>query len=137
MIDIEKHVSGETDELELMTEEQRHNENKNNILIFLTLHLSSLIVFVLHMVHNNQFISSILIISSTVASFYFTKTIYGWSLVGIKWLFDKTKQPEFPFITFSVRQLPFVASALNSNTFWITLLPRLQIKVFKKEQRNR
>ena len=41
------------------------------------------------------------------------------------------------FLNFSLLTRTRLNCYKYTNTFWITLLPRLQIKVFKKEQRNR
>jgi hypothetical protein len=54
--------------------------------------------------------------------FYITKTHFGPKLVGLKWYFDRSESPIFPFLVFSSHPLPFVASTGNSNLFWITFL---------------
>ena len=116
-------MNGDADELELMTEEQRHGEQKTNWGLFVALHASPFLVLFLSSIGIlSDAIAAVAVLALSIAAFYMTKTKFGWELVGIKWIIDKEKQPDFPFITFSAKSLPFVASAFNSNTFWLTML---------------
>ena len=111
------------DELELMTEESRHGEQQTHWGVFVALHLSPfLILFIDKLIPNiNEYVIGLLTFGLSAAAFFLTKTHFGWILVGIRWVIDQKKQPEFPFITFSAKPLPFVSTAFNSNLFWVTL----------------
>lgn len=111
------------EDMELMTETSRHDDDdQKSWIIFLCFHLVPFIVFVIcRYLSIPAILLGIAILVFEIVAIYYTKNNYGWSLVGIKWCFDKDKQPEFPYITFTARSLPFVATAFSSNVFWLTL----------------
>ena len=111
------------DDIELMTEESRHGEQETHWGAFVFSHfLPFFVLFIDKMFPSfNSYVVGILFFAFSAAAFYFTKNTFGWLLVGIKWSIDQKKQPEFPFITFTAKPLPFVSTAFNSNIFWVTL----------------
>ena len=119
------------DEHELMTEEERHGEQKTYWGCFVALYVLPFFILLLsEIIVINETISALLILTLNVAAFFLTKTYFGWILVGIRWNVDKEKQPEFPFITFSAKPLPFVSTTFNSNLFWVTLFLSTAATIF-------
>lgn len=68
-------------------------------------------------------IISVLIISlSCIADLFFTKEYFGLGLVGLRYYRNKSESPNFPNFVYYSKPLPFVASTIDSNVFWLGLI---------------
>ncbi|EAY21292.1 hypothetical protein TVAG_166670 [Trichomonas vaginalis G3] len=114
---------GRGDDLELMNETSRHEtDEKRSWILYLGCHILPFVVFfICRLIDLNGILLGLVTLILSLIVIYYTKNNFGWSLVGIKWCFDREKQPDFPYITFTARSLPFVATAFDSNVFWLTL----------------
>ena len=95
-------------------------DNPHALPFFMLVHFTYLIILVFFKNSLNPFLKGILILALVFLANYLTNTSFSWTMVGIQLKFDKNKP--FPFVSISSRSLPFVASTVNSNAFWLTLL---------------
>ena len=105
------------DGIHLISDIPGKHDNPHALFFFLLLHFSY--IFVLFMSGLNLYLKGFLILGLILVALYFTNTQFAWTLIGIQLNFDKTKS--FPAVSISSRTFPFVASTINSNSFWLTL----------------
>ena len=66
--------------------------------------------------------SALLTILACLVDLFFTKEYFGLGLVGLRWYRNKDEKHQFPNLVFYSKPLPFVASTIDSNIFWLGLL---------------
>jgi hypothetical protein len=111
------------DHLELITEAHRPSEDTASGALFVVCRFAPIVVAVILGAFGCATGPAFLItLPLNLLDFCVTKSHFGLGLVGLKWYFDRTESPIFPFLVFYSRPFPFVASTGNSNLFWIGLL---------------
>ena len=98
---------------------------------FLFVHFLPLIICFLFSIFNfNFFLSLIIVLITGIFDFILTKNYFGFGLVGLKWYFNPSEATNFPYIVFFSRPLPFVASTIDSNAFWLGLFINFGLWIF-------
>lgn len=108
----------------LIKQEDNNNSNgcSSSVGGFLFTHfLPVVLCFMLSILKFNFFLSFIAILIVEICDFLLTKNYFGYGLVGLIWYFNPSETSKFPYIVFYSRPLPFVASTINSNAFWLGL----------------
>ncbi|OHT10911.1 hypothetical protein TRFO_19584 [Tritrichomonas foetus] len=80
-----------------------------------------ILCFIFISIHFNFVFSAFILSILGLFDFLLTKNYFGIGLVGLKWYFSSSEAPKFPYIVFFSRPLPFVASTVDSNAFWLGL----------------
>lgn len=98
---------------------------------FLFVHFLPLTISFLFSIFNfNFFLSLIIVLITGIFDFILTKNYFGFGLVGLKWYFNPSEATNFPYIVFFSRPLPFVASTIDSNAFWLGLFINFGLWIF-------
>lgn len=106
----------------LIKQEDNNNGCSSSIGGFLFIHFLPLVLcFLLSILSFNFFLSFLLISAAGICDFILTKNYFGLGLVGLKWYLNPIEASRFPYIVYFARPLPFVASTINSNAFWLGL----------------
>jgi hypothetical protein len=114
---------------ELITDIHRSSENSTLGPFFILCRLILItIVLILGVFGCSSGTAFLITLPLNFLDFYITKTLFGPNLVGLKWYFDRSESPIFPFLVFYSQPSPFVASTRNSNLFWIGLLVSVVIE---------
>ena len=106
------------DGVQLISDLPGKHDNPHALLFFLLLHFSYLFI-ILFINGLNLYVKGAIILVLILIALYFTNTHFSWTLVGIQLKIEKKKS--FPSVSILSRSLPFVASTINSNSFWLTL----------------
>ncbi|OHT16548.1 hypothetical protein TRFO_13143 [Tritrichomonas foetus] len=113
-----------SDQQELMTENERSSlipgTSKPSYIALRVIPLLS--AFFLSYFHAPISISIIFVFIICFIDIYITKEHFGIGLVGLRWYRNKSESPKFPNIVYYSKPLPFVASTIDSNIFWLGLL---------------
>lgn len=81
-----------------------------------------IITFILSYFRIPIIISTLLITISCIIDLFFTKEHFGLGLVGLRYYRNKSESPKFPNFVYYSKPLPFVASTIDSNIFWLGLI---------------
>lgn len=91
--------------------------------IFIFLRIFPLVItFILSYFRIPIIVSFLLISVSCSIDLFFTKEQFGLGLVGLRYYRNKSEAPNFPNFVYYSKPLPFVASTIDSNVFWLGLI---------------
>lgn len=106
----------------LIKQEESSNSCSSSAGIFLFIHFLPIITcFLFSLMKFNFYLSFLIILILGIGDFILTRNYFGYGLVGLKWYFNPSEASNFPYIVFFSRPLPFVATTIDSNAFWLGL----------------